>query len=206
MATKPNYATTEDDADFAPTKKQKIDDEGDSDSSSDDSFISVGDMGTEEEWRAYRYYSKEPEWDVDSFDGREFIINPRIRKLYETQELYDEYYRKRLQAFESKGFIPDHSNGIYEVYLEDPVRIEHLTELVNVCVKKFNETKGKTLELVNILRATERGYGNVKFYITFMAREYQNGPLVEYQAKAIKFGNNRPPFPILCRPSPKPET
>lgn len=67
--------------------------------------------------------------------------------------------------------------------------------------------QGKTLELVNVLRATESGGSKWKLYITFMAREYHEGPLVEYQAKVIKFlGDLKPPFPILCRPSPKAET
>uniref|UniRef100_A0A0D2ZY31 Uncharacterized protein n=1 Tax=Brassica oleracea var. oleracea TaxID=109376 RepID=A0A0D2ZY31_BRAOL len=59
---------------------------------------------------------------------------------------------------------------------------EYLTDIASLCVKKLNEEK---------------------LYITFMAREYPDGSLVEYQAKAMDFaGGVEPPFSILCRPAP----
>lgn len=60
------------------------------------------------------------------------------------------------------------------------------------------------MEFVSVVRANMSGGGRWKLYITFMAREYPNGPLVEYQAKAMDFaGESQPPLPILCRPAPK---
>ncbi|EFH50070.1 hypothetical protein ARALYDRAFT_661552 [Arabidopsis lyrata subsp. lyrata] len=181
----------------------KVDKEDDESSSDSD--------GSDSEWAGYNWLPEtEPEWDVDSFDGHEFKINPRVRKMYSSQELYDKYYNNRLKAFESKGFLPDHLNGIYNVYLDEKMdgyntTRDFMVKLANVCVKKHNETKGTTLELVNVVRATERGAATWRFYITFMAQEYRDGPLVEYQAKVIKFLGDKVPFPVLCRPSPKPE-
>jgi len=66
-------------------------------------------------------------------------------------------------------------------------------------------SQGKTLKLVNVVRATERGAAAWRLYITFMAQEYRDGPLVEYQAKVIVFlGDEENRFPVLCRESPKP--
>ncbi|KAH0847855.1 hypothetical protein HID58_037559, partial [Brassica napus] len=47
---------------------------------------------------------------------------------------------------------------------------EYLESIVSLCVKKLNEEK------------------------------HPDGPLMEYQAKAMDFGG-KPPFPILCRPA-----
>jgi len=58
------------------------------------------------------------------------------------------------------------------------------------------------VEVVSIVRGNLKPGGGYKLYITFMAREYPDGPLVEYQAKAMDFaGGRKPPFPILCRPA-----
>lgn len=108
MAAKPSNELVDagQDADCTMAMKNLAIEEGDggnSDSSSDDSIVSVGDMGSDSEWLACNYFpEKEPEWDVDSFDGQELKIHPLVRKTYPTQELYDQYYEKRLKAFESK--------------------------------------------------------------------------------------------------------
>ncbi|CAA7022782.1 unnamed protein product [Microthlaspi erraticum] len=190
-------------------KKLTID-EGDGDSSSDDSLVSLGDLGSDSEWLAYKYFpDREPEWGYDSFEGQELKIHPLVRKTYQTQELYDQYYEKRRLAFESKGFLSDPTRAIYDVYMEGSMRGHNsardwVAYLANLCVQKYNETEGKTVELVNVVRATHIGLGKWKMYITFMAREHYDGPLVEYQAKVIyDFAEVDPPFPILCRPSPK---
>ncbi|CAE6105699.1 unnamed protein product [Arabidopsis arenosa] len=109
-----------------------------------------------------------------------------------------------------RGFIPEPLSGIYPIKYLDEIAYrnmtarELMTNLANLCVKKLNDEKGKTVELVEIVRAIESGGVRWNSYITFMAREYPNGPLVEYQAKVMNYaGNAKPPFPILCRPSPE---
>ncbi|KAF2611461.1 hypothetical protein F2Q70_00007529 [Brassica cretica] len=77
---------------------------------------------------------------------------------------------------------------------------EYFADIASLCVKKLNEEKGTTVECVSIVRGNLKVGGGWKLYITFIAREYPNGPHVEYQAKAMDFGG-KPPFPILCRPA-----
>ncbi|KAL9279733.1 hypothetical protein AtEden1_Chr5g0100401 [Arabidopsis thaliana] len=182
-------------------------DEEDDDSSSDSDM----DYGSDSEWAGYNVLAEtEPEWDVDSFDGHEFKINPRVRQMYRSQELYDKYYNNRLKAFESKGFPSDHLNGIYDVYLDEKwmattvLGISRQSLLMCVLRNTTRPRFGNTLELVNVVRATERGAATWRLYITFMAREFPDGPLVEYQAKVIKFLGVKDPFPVLCRAAPKP--
>ncbi|XP_006286602.2 uncharacterized protein LOC17883530 [Capsella rubella] len=154
---------------------------------------------------------EEPEWDVDSYDGREYQSDPEDRKYFSDEDEYNEYRLDKREKLESKGFIPDFANGIHNFgNLDEPAGKnrtinDELTELASVCVKKFNEEKGKCVELVSIVRGNISGGPHLKVYITFMAREYENGPLVEYQAKVMRYAAHRkPPSPILCRPSPKP--
>lgn len=45
-----------------------------------------------------------------------------------------------------QGFLPDHLNGIYNVYLDEKMdgyntTRDFMAKLANVCVKKHNETK-----------------------------------------------------------------
>ncbi|EOA19677.1 hypothetical protein CARUB_v10003329mg [Capsella rubella] len=201
------WALEEDGDSCSRIKKQNVEEEEEDDDSSDSESDSDSDVGSDSEWAQYSYVSeREPEWDVDSFDGREFKINPRIRKMYPNQELYDKYYNNRLKAFESKGFLPDPLSGIYNLHIEKQNgEMDLIADLANVCIKNFNESKEKTLELVNVVRVNVSGLAKWKLYITFMAREYPDGPLVEYQAKVLHFITEPEllPFPILCRPSPK---
>ncbi|XP_010438435.1 PREDICTED: uncharacterized protein LOC104722029 [Camelina sativa] len=82
---------------------------------------------------------------------------------------------------------------------------DDLTDLASLCINKLNEDKGTCVKLVEIVGATVSGGFRMKVYITFMAREDENGPLVEYQAKALRYcAHRQPSVPILCRPSPKP--
>ncbi|CAH8323487.1 unnamed protein product [Eruca vesicaria subsp. sativa] len=149
-----------------------------------------------------------PQWDVDSYDGCEYESDPDDSKLFSDDEEYEKYRLERRRAFDSKGFIYEPLSGNYPikdldalVYNNVTIR-ELMTDLANLCVKKLNETKEKTVELVDIVRVIVLGGGTRKAYITFMARESLNGPLVEYQAKVVTYANDlKPPFPILCRPS-----
>ncbi|KAL9279737.1 hypothetical protein AtEden1_Chr5g0100441 [Arabidopsis thaliana] len=48
---------------------------------------------------------------------------------------------------------------------------ELMTNLANLCVKKLNDEKGQTVELVEIVRVIDSGGFRWNSYITFMARE-----------------------------------
>lgn len=156
----------------------------------EDSSDSSIDSGSDSEWAQYSRPETEPEWDVDSFDGQEFKINPRIRKMYRTQQLYDEYYNNRLQAFKSKV----HCLFLYmfNFFLLFSKKMD-----MDFVLVLYIFSQGTTLELVKVVRATGSGVAKWKLYIRFMAREYHEGTLVEYQAKVIKFmGDFEPPFPV----------
>lgn len=66
-----------------------------------------------------------PQWDVDSYDGREYESDPEDRKLFSDDEEYDKYRRERRRAFDSKVidcfiFLPDSfrkKNLILGIYL-----------------------------------------------------------------------------------------
>lgn len=152
-----------------------------------------------------------PQWDVDSYDGREYESDPEDRKLFSDDEEYEKYRRERRRAFDSKGFIYEPLSGNYPIkdlealVYPNVTSRELMTDLANLCVKKLNETEKKTVELVEIVRVIVLGGGTRKAYITFMAPESLNGPLIEYQAKVVTYAKNlKPPVPILCRPSPIP--
>ncbi|CAL9230610.1 unnamed protein product [Arabidopsis halleri] len=172
----------EDDGDYDSDDIDEEDKEDDGDDDSDD---------VEEE-------DTKDDGDYDSDDGYTVFRGMRFKYVPEKEPEWD-------------GFIPDYANGIYPFGdLEAPAgenrtNRDELTHLASLCFKKLNEYKGKCVELVSIERATVSGGARWKIYITCMAREYENGPLVEYQAKVMRYaGNYEPPFPILCRPSPKP--
>ncbi|XP_010492645.1 PREDICTED: uncharacterized protein LOC104769999 [Camelina sativa] len=209
--------TTKRDSDkfnFSPMEKENLyeeDTESESESeeteSEGDGSVTVGKyIGLED------MEEPEPEWDVDSFDGREYESDAEIRDSFANENDYMEYREERIQALEDRGFLPDPFNYIGAIQnLDGPAygnmtNREYLAGLASMCVKKLNEVKGKTVEFDSIVRATTNAGGaSWKLYITFMAREYPNGPLLEYQVKAMDFvGDSRPPFPILCRPAPKP--
>lgn len=161
-------------------------------------------------WNNLYVPEKEPEWDVDSFDGREYESDPEDREFFNDEDRYQKHRQSRIEALKNKGFLPDEAYGIYTFCnLQSQTAAlassrELVTDLASLCVKKYNEDKGMTLEVDSVVRATVSRGGRWKFYLTLMAREYHNGPLVEYQAKVMWYiGNSKPPFPIFCRPSPK---
>ncbi|KAF8047405.1 hypothetical protein N665_3055s0004 [Sinapis alba] len=147
----------------------------------------------------------EPEWDVDSFDGYE-CYDSEDRKSFSDEEEYEEFRVFKIQAWKNKGFYgEDPFRSIFPLTdLEEPwidmSTREYFADIASLCVKKLNEEKGTTVEFVSIVRGNMKVGDGWKLYITFMAREHPNGPLVEYQAKAMDFGG-KPPFPILCRPA-----
>ncbi|KAL0843216.1 hypothetical protein Bca101_016461 [Brassica carinata] len=147
----------------------------------------------------------EPEWDVDSFDGYE-CYDSKDRNSFWDDEEYEEFRVSKIQTWKNKGFFEeDPFRSIFPLTdLEEPwttmTTREYFADIASLCVKKLNEEKGTTVEFVTIVRGNLKVGGGWKLYITFMAREYPNGPLLEYQAKAMDFGG-KPPFPILCRPA-----
>ncbi|CAH8372555.1 unnamed protein product [Eruca vesicaria subsp. sativa] len=148
----------------------------------------------------------EPEWDVDSFDGYE-CYDSEDRKSFSDEE-YEEFRQFKIQAWKNRGFFEEDPfrfifplTDLEEPWIDMTTR-EYLAYIASLCVKKLNEEKGSTVEVVCIVRGNLKVGGGWKLYITFMAREFPSGPLVEYQAKAMDFaGGKKPPFPILCRPA-----
>ncbi|XP_010492646.1 PREDICTED: uncharacterized protein LOC104770001 [Camelina sativa] len=207
-------ASVEDKLNLLPMKKQKLD-EGyfETETETETESESEGEVEDGMDYRGLEDVEEsEPEWDVDSFDGREYESDAEIRDSFANENDYMEYREERIQALEDRGFLPDPFNYIGAIQnLDGPAygnmtNREYLAGLASMCVKKLNEVKGKTVEFDSIVRATTNAGGaSWKLYITFMAREYPSGPLVEYQAKAMNFvGQSRDPVPILCRPAPSP--
>ncbi|KAG2334044.1 hypothetical protein Bca52824_005224 [Brassica carinata] len=150
----------------------------------------------------------EPEWDKDSYDGYELKFDPDGREGFSSDKAYAEFREYKTKAFKNRvKVLEDPFRSIYPIRdLDDlwttTTKRQYLTDIASLCVKKLNEEKGSSVEVVSIVRANLKAGGGFKLYITFMAREYPDGPLVEYQAKAMDFaGGIKPPFPILCRPA-----
>ncbi|XP_019097863.1 PREDICTED: uncharacterized protein LOC104770002 [Camelina sativa] len=203
-------ASVDDKLNLLPMKKQKLD-EGyfESEFETETESESEGEVEDGMDYRGLEDVEEtEPEWDVDSFDGREYESDAEIRDSFANENDYMEYREERIQALEDRGFLPDPFNYIGAIQnLDGPAygnmtNREYLAGLASMCVKKLNEVKGKTVEFDSIVRAT-RNAGGASWTISFMAREYPSGPLLEYQAKAMNFvGQSRDPVPILCRPAP----
>ncbi|CAH2055039.1 unnamed protein product [Thlaspi arvense] len=157
----------------------------------------------------------DPNWDKDSFDGREYHSS-------EDQQDYlnDEDFERRSRFYkrtvvETKGFFKPSEDfptyilaGIVTVWdLEAEVHPgvtcrQFLADMACMCLAKFNRRKEKNVKFENVLRANFHPKGSrTKYYITFAARETDSpdAPLVEYQAKATRYGGET--FPILCRPT-----
>ncbi|CAN7023390.1 unnamed protein product [Brassica oleracea var. botrytis] len=160
-----------------------------------------------------------PEWDVDSFDGVVYTsssepdLPPRYQP-YENMENAKEHYRiYKKQLITSKGFMVDPSlrpsdryKGIKPVSFDDgganPKTFrDYCEEMAIIWLERHNQDKDSNVEFVEVVRGNYRGGPRPKSYITFMAREKPDGPLVEYQAKAMAT-LDRKFHPILCRPAP----
>lgn len=151
-----------------------------------------------------------PEWDVDSFDGVVYTSSSEPDRENNEKAIND-YRICKKQLITSKGFMVDPSLRPHYLYK----RIGHLNfndsgfnrdyceKMVSVCLERHNQDKGSNVEFVEVVRANYRGGPRPKSYITFMAREKPDGPLVEYQAKGMAT-LDRKKHPILCRPAPTP--
>ncbi|KAL0672832.1 hypothetical protein Bca4012_000813 [Brassica carinata] len=220
---KPEDATakrdsTEVESDSSVSKKPKFEDEDDAsmeyeESDSDNEGLwSVDEEEDDEVVRSPTInYSNlqdpEPEWDKDSYDGYELKFDPDGREGFSSDKAYAEFREYKTKAFKNRGFLEDPFRSIYPIRdLDDlwttTTKRQYLTDIASLCVKKLNEEKGMSVEVVSIVRGNLKVGGGWKLYITFMAREYPGGPLLEYQTKAVDYaGHKIPPFPILCRPA-----
>ncbi|CAA7047008.1 unnamed protein product [Microthlaspi erraticum] len=83
---------------------------------------------------------------------------------------------------------------------DEDVAVEHY----NMDKRQLINSKDPKLEFVEVVRGNYRGGRKSKSYITFMAREKPDGPVVEYQAKAMVTLDLKRHL-ILCRPAPMPK-
>ncbi|CAG7879467.1 unnamed protein product [Brassica rapa] len=196
-------ASTEVESDSSVSKNPKIEDEDDtnmedeseSDSSDSGRAWSVEAKDDDEEVVKPPNYlnmqDPEPEWDKDSYDGYELVFDSDGREGFPNDEEYEEFREYKTKAWKNRVTLWSLFN----------LR-QYLANIASLCVKKLNEEKGSSVEVISIVRSNLKAGGGFKLYITFMAREHPDGPLVEYQAKAMDFaGGIKPPFPILCRPA-----
>ncbi|XP_010422446.1 PREDICTED: uncharacterized protein LOC104707720 [Camelina sativa] len=165
---------------------------------------------------------KAPEWDVDSFDGLEYYSSsdPASDEQLSSDELeaLENYNIVKRQLIDSKGFYLDPERRLRYFYknisttsldrsaLWGKTFREYWEEMVRVCLQKHNQDnqdKVCNVEFVEVVRGNYRGGPRSKSYITFLAREKPDGPLVEYQAKCM-VTLDRKRHPILCRPTPTP--
>ncbi|KAL0642541.1 hypothetical protein Bca4012_040831 [Brassica carinata] len=79
--------------------------------------------------------------------------------------------------------------------------MENAKEHYRIYKQQLITSKDSNVEFVEVVRGNYRGGPRPKSYITFTASEKPDGPLVEYQAKAMAT-LDRKFHPILCRPAP----
>ncbi|CAN8308536.1 unnamed protein product [Cochlearia groenlandica] len=163
-----------------------------------------------------------PEWDVDSFDGLEYVSSSEMDilssdKMSDDDEVMASYRFIKRQLIESKGFYIDPSHklrclykgikpmGLERMALPDKTFCDYWEDMVHVCIQKYNQENKDSppLEFVQIVRGHYRGGARSRSYITFMAREKPGELPVEYQAKCMSTLDGKR-HPILCRPAPPP--
>ncbi|KAG7553085.1 Cystatin-related plant [Arabidopsis thaliana x Arabidopsis arenosa] len=127
--------------------------------------------------------------DVDSFEGLEYYSSSDLELSSDEQPYSDmekankHYHIYKRQIIESKGFYAEREFSLgYNYKRIFPMSLEK------------EALHGKTF------RGNCHGGPRAKSYITFMAREKPDGPLVEYQAKSMLTLDGKI-HPILCRPS-----
>ncbi|CAN8274416.1 unnamed protein product [Cochlearia groenlandica] len=160
-----------------------------------------------------------PEWDVDSFDGLEYVSSssPTEVLLSDEKSSNDEeamasYRFSKRQIIESKGFYLDPERKLIcrykgikpmnldKIALRGKTYREYWQEMVHLCIQKHNQEKNSPpLEFVEVVRGNYRAGGaRARSYITFMAREKPGERPVEYQAKCMCTVDGKR-HPILCR-------
>ncbi|CAH2054252.1 unnamed protein product [Thlaspi arvense] len=152
-----------------------------------------------------------PEWGYDSYDEAEY--HSEERTLFDDPEREREWCRCKHQLFDSKGFYVEpalmqvcrNSRVIPVTDFEakaghGQTNRELFTDMVSVCLQRYNQEKGLNVEFVEVVRALYSRGPRWQSYITFQAREKPDGPLVPYQAKVLSGFSKGQHFPILCRP------
>ncbi|XP_019096195.1 PREDICTED: uncharacterized protein LOC104764240 [Camelina sativa] len=156
----------------------------------------------------------EPEWDVDSFDGLEYDSSEEEDAMSD-EELEIKWRRFKRQLIQSKGFYVEPE--LMPMYSYSRIRAvgdleqdagggqtyrDYFAEMACTCLKTYNQYKGLNVEFVEVVRGAYTAGSKSKSYITCMAREEPDGPLVEYQCKAWSTFVIHENYPILCRPAP----
>ncbi|KAF8048111.1 hypothetical protein N665_2673s0002 [Sinapis alba] len=152
-----------------------------------------------------------PEWDVDSFDGVVYTSSSEPDRE-SMEKAINDYRIHKNQLITSKGFMVDSTLRPHYLYKRiSPLNFndngfnrDYCEKMVSVCLERHNQDKGSNVEFVEVVRANYRGGPRPVSYITFMAREKPDGPLVEYQAKGMSTLDGKT-HPILCRPAPTPK-
>ncbi|KAF8052691.1 hypothetical protein N665_1520s0009 [Sinapis alba] len=152
-----------------------------------------------------------PEWDVDSFDGVVYTSSSEPDRE-NMEKAINDYRIYKNQIITSKGFMVDSTLRPHYLYKrifplnfnDNGFNRDYCEKMVSVCLERHNQDKGSNVEFVEVVRANYRGGPRPVSYITFMAREKPDGPLVEYQAKGMST-LDRKKHPMLCRPAPPPK-
>ncbi|XP_010486037.1 PREDICTED: 30 kDa salivary gland allergen Aed a 3-like [Camelina sativa] len=182
--------------------------DGDEESGDEDDYVDPDEELLHPTWW------KVPEWDVDSFDGLEYDSS-EYKDEFPDEEDEKEWRRFKRQLIENKGFYVDpelwsmYNYSDYKVVPNldldagfDQTYGEYFAEMACLCLKKYNKDKGSNVEFVEVVRGIFTAGSRSKSYITFMAKEKPDGPLVEYQAKVWSTVIQNENYPILCRPAP----
>ncbi|CAH8356683.1 unnamed protein product [Eruca vesicaria subsp. sativa] len=151
-------------------------------------------------------------WDIDSFDDEEFKLPIRMCPMEEEVERMRLY---RQNIYPSKGFYVDGEaypgESIFFSKVDLDVRFygagltgrEHMQNLVDSALEKYNNIKNTSVTCESIVRANLTRVNGYKLYITFMARESLEGEVVEYQVKTERKFWQGKYHAMFCRPTPK---
>jgi cystatin-related protein len=154
------------------------------------------------------------DWDVDSLDEQPDYKSPRQQAPDAEEENRMRLYRPKMHK--SKGFNDNVGGDRYsgESIYFSPVNLdeellftqltgrEYMEKMADLALRKYNEVKGTNVTFGHIVRANLTRVDGYKSYITFMAREFPGGTLVEYQAKTERKVWQKTAHAILCRPTP----
>ncbi|KAG7576168.1 Cystatin-related plant, partial [Arabidopsis thaliana x Arabidopsis arenosa] len=188
----------------------EVDESGDEEEESDSEFSYSGEtLIIKPKWWV------EPEWDLDSFDCLEYDSSEEEDEM-SNEEDEQKWRRFKRQLIESKGFyVEPELMPMYNYSRFKPVGDlersaghgqtyrEFFAEMACLCLKTFNQYKGLNVEFVEVLRGAFTAGSKSKVYISFMAKEKPDWPLVEYQCKVCCTVVRNVNYPILCRPAHK---